>query len=546
MPQSPKKEIKKHKYRNKKNKQKRKRKLKHQNHSQAKRIKKEQIETVSLISDDENASNISYSVNDKDNPIYISDDDDDDSNSDIHPDFPPEEKMNLNDVLDLSDKLSKMNLNDEMDLSDNFGNLSIHIGNGNNNNNQRTRRPSPPPNPHDKWNLNPLTKQGMVKANNFCIPTKEMISLVNTINNCNKHVMYADINSKNRALALIITILEIMHKRKQNMNNKMNILLIAPRRHMALAARELLLKIGHFFKINATTLIGGMPSFQCIRNLSKGVKVITGTPGKICSMIRIKPLIFKDLETIAFNGADELMNMSFSSQMNTIIDAFPKQRSYRVVYCESLFRPYSVQAGKKMMRNIDKSIDSIEAESNNIQLIKHMQHVKNTIKGIQHIVKYVRNTRYDPVRKYDALFKILKYHQEDKVIIFFNTIYKKDEVFEYIKRNNEQFMVLSLDGSACNKTRTESIKMFKEVGGMFFVTDLMNDNQFDDVVVINYDVPKFNPIQTYAKRVGSSNVRISYTIVDEYSQDNLNQIISYFDIRISYNEFAGDRRHHRL
>eukprot|EP01084_Bolivina_argentea_P126033 223225_1 len=70
MPQSPKKEIKKHKYRNKKNKQKRKRKLKHQNHSQAKRIKKEQIETVSLISDDENASNISYSVNDKDNPIY--------------------------------------------------------------------------------------------------------------------------------------------------------------------------------------------------------------------------------------------------------------------------------------------------------------------------------------------------------------------------------------------------------------------------------------------------------------------------------------------
>eukprot|EP01084_Bolivina_argentea_P076505 138666_1 len=569
MPQSPIKQKKRHKKPKRKRKN-RKRKMKHKDDKQVKRIKKQvkQIkkDRISLISDDENESNISYSVNSmngdsKANAIYISDSDSDSdviftgqtiANSNINqplqpifPDFPnPSPINNRNDEkeLDMCQAISNMDLNRDMDLDlrNKFGDLNIRVKLEGN---KRTRRPSPPPcPPQQKWNqcdLNPSIKRGL-ESNEITIPTKEMISLVKAINNNDQHLMYSDINAKNRLLALIVSIIKLFSQQPRNMNiGKIlpQILLIAPRRHLALEARELLLKVSKFFEINCSSLVGGMPTFECIQLLSKGIDVITGTPGKLCNEISKGRLNLNALIAISFNGADELRSMP--TQMHYIIDALPK-RKIRVIWCESMITAHSGQEGKRLIRDVDKSIQNMSQEEKEIKCMNTKKlNVCNVIKQVKHIVNYVKDVKYDRKRKYDALYDMLRYYNGDDIMIYFNTRHEKDYVFNYISKLNEEFSMMSLDGRACNEMREETIKMFRHNGGIFFVTDLMNDNTFEDVIVINYDIPKYNPNTTYVKRVCSSNARIVFNLVDDYSKSDIEQIAADFNVNMmTYYDFS--------
>ena len=179
-----------------------------------------------------------------------------------------------------------------------------------------------------------LTLKGLSMIRNVSMPREECKALIRCIRDGFKHVIGASIPYNERLIAMVVGLLEAMDVKEHNgqpfsnwldPSRKPQVLLVAPRKHMALQARKMFLEIGQFYEIYAQALIGGMPSYQCIHRLRGGLDIITGTPGKISDMVRrgvINADKLSNLIAFAMDGADELTSSHSMRQQMQIITGY--------------------------------------------------------------------------------------------------------------------------------------------------------------------------------------------------------------------------------
>jgi len=67
-------------------------------------------------------------------------------------------------------------------------------------------------------------------------------------------------------------------------------LILSPTRELASQTEKVILAIGDFINIQAHACIGGKSVGEDIRKLEYGVHVVSGTPGRVCDMIKRRTL----------------------------------------------------------------------------------------------------------------------------------------------------------------------------------------------------------------------------------------------------------------
>jgi ATP-dependent RNA helicase len=67
-------------------------------------------------------------------------------------------------------------------------------------------------------------------------------------------------------------------------------LIVSPTRELASQTEKVILAIGDFINIQAHACIGGKSVGEDIRKLEHGVHVVSGTPGRVCDMIKRRTL----------------------------------------------------------------------------------------------------------------------------------------------------------------------------------------------------------------------------------------------------------------
>jgi ATP-dependent RNA helicase len=85
-------------------------------------------------------------------------------------------------------------------------------------------------------------------------------------------------------------------------------LILSPTRELAAQTEKVILAIGNYINIQAHSCIGGKSVGEDIRKLEYGVHVVSGTPGRVCDMIKrrtlrtraIKLLILVSLSPLIF------------------------------------------------------------------------------------------------------------------------------------------------------------------------------------------------------------------------------------------------------
>lgn len=70
----------------------------------------------------------------------------------------------------------------------------------------------------------------------------------------------------------------------------MQALILSPTRELATQTEKVILAIGDFINIQAHACVGGKSVGEDIRKLEHGVHVVSGTPGRVCDMIKRKTL----------------------------------------------------------------------------------------------------------------------------------------------------------------------------------------------------------------------------------------------------------------
>ncbi|WP_152395961.1 DEAD/DEAH box helicase [Paenibacillus guangzhouensis] len=108
--------------------------------------------------------------------------------------------------------------------------------------------------------------------------------------------------------------------------NKPQALILTPTRELALQVNEDITNIGRFKRIKATPLFGRHPFHIQKAELKQRTHIVVGTPGRVLDHIERGTLSLSRMAYLVIDEADEMLNMGFIDQVQSIIQALPRDR----------------------------------------------------------------------------------------------------------------------------------------------------------------------------------------------------------------------------
>lgn len=109
--------------------------------------------------------------------------------------------------------------------------------------------------------------------------------------------------------------------------NKPQALILTPTRELALQVTEDITNIGRFKRIKATALYGKHPFHIQKAELKQRTHIVVGTPGRVLDHIERGTLSLEKMTYLVIDEADEMLNMGFIEQVQSIIQALPPERA---------------------------------------------------------------------------------------------------------------------------------------------------------------------------------------------------------------------------
>ena len=105
-------------------------------------------------------------------------------------------------------------------------------------------------------------------------------------------------------------------------------LILAPTRELGQQIAEQLAMYSKYMdKVNVLPVYGGAAITNQIKALRKTQHVIIATPGRLIDLIKRKAVKLENLKTLVLDEADEMLNMGFKDELDTILSYTPEDKS---------------------------------------------------------------------------------------------------------------------------------------------------------------------------------------------------------------------------
>jgi ATP-dependent RNA helicase DeaD len=276
-------------------------------------------------------------------------------------------------------------------------------------------------------------------------------------------------------------------------------IILEPTRELAVQVAQEIHKIGKYKKISVLPVYGGTSVERQIKTLQRGVNVVVGTPGRVIDHLNRKTISLAEVKMVVLDEADEMLDMGFIEDMETILKAIPPGRQ-SLLFSATI--PQTImQIARKYMNNPEK----IRVNTKDVVIPK-----------IKQIFYEVRERD-----KIDALSRLLDVEDPQLAIVFCHTKRDVDEVS--LKLGQMGYNAAALHGDFTQARRDEVMNKFKS--GMLDIlvaTDVAARGlDIKDVThVINYSIPQ-NP-DSYVHRIGrtgragKSGIAITFVNPREY------------------------------
>ena len=258
-------------------------------------------------------------------------------------------------------------------------------------------------------------------------------------------------------------------------------LIIAPTRELAVQVNDEIKKLSKYEKINVLSVYGGDSIDRQIRALKKShVDIVVGTPGRLLDLIKRKVLLLDKVEFLVLDEADEMLNMGFIEDIESILSNTPENRQ-TLLFSATMPDPIAKLA-KKYMKP-DAKLISVKKSSLTVAKIKQ---------------SYFMITAK---HKLEALCRLLNLDDPTSAIIFCKTKKGVDDLVHELQ--SKGFMVEGMHGDMTQTHRLSTLNKFKKgTLHLLIATDVAARGIDVDGVthVINYDLPQ--DVESYVHRIG--------------------------------------------
>jgi len=259
-------------------------------------------------------------------------------------------------------------------------------------------------------------------------------------------------------------------------------LVLAPTRELAMQVGEAITKYGAGLGATVATVYGGAPIGPQLGMLRRGVDVVVATPGRAIDLINRGALALDAIEVAVLDEADEMLDMGFVEDIETILGATPRGRQ-TVLFSATM--PGRIQSLART--HLSDPVD--------IRIKKEATPEGEAPK--------VRQTAYHVPRSHVtvALGRVLEMEQPTAAIVFCRTRADVDAVTETLTARG--LRAEALHGGMDQEHRTRVVERLRAGRTELLVaTDVAARGLDIDSLthVVNHDVPS-SP-ESYVHRIG--------------------------------------------
>ncbi len=294
------------------------------------------------------------------------------------------------------------------------------------------------------------------------------------------------------------------------------VLILCPTRELAMQACEEIKKFAKYKRIVRTSAVyGGASMEKQIMELKRGTNIVIGTPGRVMDHIRRRTLKLDNIRTVILDEADEMLNMGFREDIESILSDIPEERQ-------------TVLFSATMPPEILAITEKYQHEPVQIKI----KSAHKTVELIQQFYFMVAMGR-----KTDALKLLLAAYSPESAMVFCNTKKMVDELTEELVKSG--IRAAGLHGDMKQAQRTQVMNSFKAKNtDVLVATDVaargIDVSGID--AVFNYDIPQDN--EYYIHRIGrtgrAGREGTAYTLITNRRQQfELKNIAKYTKAEIT-------------
>lgn len=210
------------------------------------------------------------------------------------------------------------------------------------------------------------------------------------------------------------------------------------------------------------------------------MQVIIGTPGRVMDHMRRKTVKMDQIHTVVLDEADEMLNMGFLEDMETILSALPEERQ------TLMFSATMPQAIQRIAANFQKDPQIVRVVKKELTVPK--------------VTQYYYEVK--PKNKLEVMCRLLDLYDPKLSVVFCNTKKQVDELVQGLQGRG--YFAEGLHGDLKQEQRDRVMRAFRTGRTDILVaTDVAARGiDVDDVeAVFNYDVPQDD--EYYVHRIGT-------------------------------------------
>ena len=263
-------------------------------------------------------------------------------------------------------------------------------------------------------------------------------------------------------------------------NKKLQAIVLLPTRELAIQVAEEIRRLAKFMHgIKVLPVYGGQDIVRQIRSLKDGVQVVIGTPGRVMDHMRRKTIRVDHVHTAVLDEADEMLNMGFLEDMETILSQLPETR--QTVMFSATMPPAIADIARKFLQD-PVMVRVVKKELTVPKVTQYYYEVK-------------------PKNKVEVLCRLLDLYSPKLSVVFCNTKKGVDELV--LALQGRGYFAEGLHGDLKQEQRDRVMNGFRNGRTEVLVaTDVAARGiDVDDVeAVFNYDIPQDD--EYYVHRIG--------------------------------------------
>jgi len=258
-------------------------------------------------------------------------------------------------------------------------------------------------------------------------------------------------------------------------------LVLVPTRELAMQVQQAVSTYGRGLGVRAVAVFGGQPIRRQLESLERGAHVVVATPGRAIDLVDRRALRLDEITTVVLDEADEMLDMGFTDDIETILGHTPTDRQ-TVLFSATLPQRIAAIAQRHQRDPVRIAIAARDVGAD---------------AGLVRQVAYV----VDRAHKAAALGRILDVEPVTSAIVFCRTRAEVDELT--VTMNSRNHRAEALHGGMDQEQRDRVMGRLRDgTVELLIATDVAARGLDVDTLthVVNYDVPAAP--EAYVHRIG--------------------------------------------